>query len=64
MLVATGILLSGVLFVMVGEETNEMQLACWIGTTNIAWLQWIPAWAGLWLSIFPKIETFAARECI
>ena len=61
MLIATGILLTGVLFVMVGEEINEMQLAGWIGTTNIAWLQWIPAWAGLWFSVFPNVETIAAQ---
>jgi len=61
MLVVTGILLTGVLFVMVGEQINEMQLAGWIGTTNIPWLQWIPAWAGLWFSIFPNVETFAAQ---
>ena len=61
MLIATGILLTGVLFVMVGEQINEMQLAGWIGTTNIAWLQWMPAWAGVWFSIFPNVETFAGQ---
>ena len=61
MLVATGILLTGVLFVMVGEQVNEMQLAGWIGTTNIPWLQGIPDWAGLWFSIFPNVETFAIQ---
>jgi len=44
MLVLTGILLTGVVLVMVGEEINEMQLAGWIGTTNIPWLQGIPVW--------------------
>ncbi|HTI13265.1 MAG TPA: FTR1 family protein [Dictyobacter sp.] len=57
MLIYTGILLVIVLFVMVGEEANEMQLAGWISTTNISWLQWIPDWAGLWFSIFPNVET-------
>lgn len=61
MLVATGALLTGVLFVMVGEEINEMQLAGWIGTTNIAWLQGMPNWAGLWFSIFPNLQTFLAQ---
>jgi high-affinity iron transporter len=61
MLVATGALLTGVLFVMVGEQVNEMQLAGWVGTTNIAWLQGIPAWAGTWFSIFPNVETFAGQ---
>ena len=61
MLVATGVLLTGVLFVMVGEEVNEMQLAGWIGTTSISGLQGIPAWAGLWFSVFPNIQTFAGQ---
>jgi high-affinity iron transporter len=61
MLVATGILLTGVLFVMVGEEVNEMQLANWIGTTNISWLQGTPAWAGTWFSIFPNVQTIVAQ---
>jgi len=61
MLVATGVLLTGVLFVMVGEEVNELQLAGWIATTNIAALQGIPGWAELWFSVFPNIQTFAAQ---
>jgi len=61
MLVATGVLLTGVLFVMVGEEVNEMQLAGWIGTTNIPGLQGVPAWAGLWFSVFPNVQTFVGQ---
>ncbi len=61
MLIATGVLLTGVLFVMVGEEVSEMQLAGWIGTTNIPWLQGVPAWAESWFSIFPNVQTFVAQ---
>jgi high-affinity iron transporter len=61
MLVLTGVLLTCVLFVMVGEEVNEMQLAGWIGTTAIPGLQGVPAWAGLWFSIFPNVQTFAGQ---
>jgi len=61
MLILTGVLLTCVLFVMVGEEVNEMQLAGWIGTTNIPSLQWIPDWAGLWFSIFPNVQTFVGQ---
>lgn len=61
MLILTGVLLTGVLFVMVGEEVNEMQLAGWIGITNISWLQWIPDWAGLWFSVFPNVQTFLGQ---
>ncbi len=61
MLIFTGILLAVVLFIMVGEQVNEMQLAGWIGTTTISWLQWIPDWAGTWLSIFPNVEAIVAQ---
>ena len=61
MLVLTGVLLTCVLFVMVGEEVNEMQLAGWIGTTAVPGLQGVPAWAGLWFSIFPNVQTFAGQ---
>jgi high-affinity iron transporter len=61
MLVATGILLTGVLFVMVGEQVNEMQLAGWVGASSIAWMQGIPAWAGTWFSIFPNVQTFEGQ---
>ena len=62
MLVFTGILLGAVLLVMVGEEAQEMQLAHWIPTTDVGWLtQRIPAWLGLWFSIFPTVETLSAQ---
>ena len=60
LLVITGVLLLVVLWVMVGEEVNEMQLAGWIGTTNIAWMH-VPGWAGTWFSIFPNVETWVAQ---
>jgi high-affinity iron transporter len=62
MLVATGVMLGGVLLVMVGEQAQEMQLAHWIPTTTISSLVPVtPAWAGLWFSIFPTVETLAAQ---
>lgn len=61
MLIFTGILLAVVLFIMVGEQGFEMQQAGWIGATQISWLQWLPGWAGTWLSIFPTVETLAAQ---
>lgn len=60
MLIITGAMLVVVLWVMVGEEVNEMQLAGWIGTTTIPGLN-IPGWAGTWFSLFPNVETFAAQ---
>jgi high-affinity iron transporter len=62
MLVLTGIMLGAVLLVMVGEQAQEMQLAHWLPTTQIPWLaHMIPAWMGLWLSVFPTVQTLAAQ---
>ena len=60
LLIITGGLLLFVLLVQVGEEVNEMQLAGWIGTTQIHWLA-IPGWMGTWLSLFNNWETFGAQ---
>lgn len=59
MLVLTGILLGVVLLVMVGETTFEMQQAGWISTTNINIA--IPNWMGIWLSVFPNVETLGSQ---
>jgi high-affinity iron transporter len=62
MLIFTGVLLGIVLLVMVGEQAQEMQLAHWLPTTNIARLQpVVPDWAGVWFSVFPTVETLAAQ---
>jgi high-affinity iron transporter len=62
MLISTGILLGVVLLVMVGEQAFEMQQANWIGTTQIGWLaDKIPAWAGVWFSVFPTVQTLVAQ---
>jgi len=59
LLIITGAMLVVVLFVMVGEEVNEMQLAGWIGTTSIGVP--IPGWAGQWFSLFGNVETITAQ---
>src|SRR6266436_325963 len=62
MLITTGILLGVVLLVMVGEQAQEMQLAQWIPTTPIAFLEpYIPGWMGLWFAVFPTVETLVAQ---
>jgi high-affinity iron transporter len=62
MLILTGVMLGAVLLVMVGEEAQEMQLAHWIPTTALPRLSaLIPAWMGLWFSVFPTVETLAAQ---
>ncbi len=60
LLIITGLMLLFVLLVSVGEEVNEMQLAGWIGTTEIHWLQ-IPGWMGTWFSLFNNWETFLGQ---
>jgi high-affinity iron transporter len=60
LLIITGVLLLSVLLVSVGEEVNEMQLAGWIGTSDIGWLH-IPGWMGTWFSLFPNWETFIGQ---
>jgi high-affinity iron transporter len=60
MLVLTGILLGVVLVVMVGEQTQEMQVAHWLPTTQISWLSF-PDWTGLWFSLFSTVETLLAQ---
>jgi len=62
MLISTGVMLGFVLLVMVGEQAFEMQQASWIGTTQIDWLaDKIPAWAGVWFSVFPTVQTLVAQ---
>ena len=62
MLVGTGVLLGFVLLVMVGEQAQEMQLARWLPSTPIPQLQnIIPPWMGLWLAVFPTVETLTAQ---
>jgi high-affinity Fe2+/Pb2+ permease len=45
LLIITGVMLLFVLLVSVGEEANEMQLAGWIGTTQVPGLS-VPGWIG------------------
>jgi high-affinity iron transporter len=62
MLIFTGSMMGVVLLVMVGEQAQEMQLAHWIPTTQIHGLiEKIPAWMGLWFSVFPTVETLLAQ---
>src|SRR5216110_1967908 len=62
MLITTGVLLGVVLLVMVGEQAQEMQLAHWISTTEISSLkEYMPPWMGLWLAVFPTVETIIAQ---
>jgi high-affinity iron transporter len=59
MLIWTGILLGVVLLVMVGESVQEMQQAGWIASTPVG--IHLPAWIGLWFSVFPNVQSLAAQ---
>jgi high-affinity iron transporter len=62
MLVITGLMLSVVLLVMVGEQAQEMQAAHWLSTTPIHSLEpVIRPWTGTWFSLFPNVEALAAQ---
>jgi high-affinity iron transporter len=62
LLIATGLMLSLVLLVMVGEEAQEMQLAGWLPATKIPWLtDVIPSWMGFWFSLFPIRESLGGQ---
>jgi high-affinity iron transporter len=60
LLIITGVMLLFVLLVSAGEEVNEMQLAGWIGTTEIHGF-YIPGWMGTWFSLFNNWETFIGQ---
>jgi high-affinity iron transporter len=60
LLIITGVMLLLVLLVSVGEEVQEMQLAGWIGTTNVPGLSF-PGWMGTWFSLFGNWQTIAAQ---
>jgi high-affinity iron transporter len=60
LLIITGVMLLFVLVVAVGEEVNEIQLAGWIGTTEIQGLT-LPGWMGTWFSLFNNWQTFIGQ---
>ena len=56
------IVLGGVLLVMVGEQAQEMQLAGWLPNHELPSLApYTPEWLGIWLSVFPSVETLTAQ---
>ena len=60
MLIATGILITWVLVVMVGTTVQTMQKVGWIAVTPIQSLE-LPYWAGLWLGLFPTWQGLGAQ---
>jgi high-affinity iron transporter len=60
MLIATGVLITWVLVVMVGTTVQTMQKVGWIAVTPIEGLE-LPYWAGLWLGVFPTWQGIGAQ---
>jgi high-affinity iron transporter len=59
LLVATGVMLGGVLLVMVGASSGLLQEAGWLPTTELALP--IPPWVSGWFGINPNVEGLTAQ---
>jgi Iron permease FTR1 family len=59
MLIVTGALLTAVLVIMVGKTARTMQGVGWVPITPLDFEP--PYWAGVWLGIFPTVETIATQ---
>ena len=59
LLVATGVMIVGVLLVMVGASGQAMQQAGWLPTTSINLA--IPEWVGAWFGVYPTVEGLGAQ---
>ena len=59
MLIVTGVLLGIVLVVMVGQTARTMQGTGWLPITPLDWE--LPASLGLWMGVFPSVETLGAQ---
>jgi high-affinity iron transporter len=59
MLIVTGVLLTFVLVIMVGKTVRTMQGVGWIPITPID--VDLPYWMGIWLGVFPTVETVLAQ---
>ena len=60
LLVATGVLITGVLVVMVGTTVQTMQKVGWLAVTPIDGLE-LPYWAGLWFGLYPTWQGLIAQ---
>jgi high-affinity iron transporter len=60
MLIATGVLITWVLVVMVGTTVQTMQKVGWVAVTPIEGLE-LPYWAGLWLGLYPTWQGIGAQ---
>jgi high-affinity iron transporter len=60
MLIATGVLMTWVLVILVGTTVQTLQVVGWVPVTPIEGLQ-LPYWAGAWLGVYPTWEGVLAQ---
>ena len=60
MLVATGVLITWVLVILVGQTVQTMQVVGWVSVTPIQELQ-LPYWSGVWFGLYPTWEGLTAQ---
>ena len=60
MLIATGVLITAVLAVLVGKTVQTMQVVGWAPVSPVEGLT-VPYWAGLWFGIHPTWEGLGAQ---
>jgi high-affinity iron transporter len=60
MLIATGLLITWVLVIMVGTTVQTLQKVGWVPVTPIQGLE-LPYWSGLWLGLYPTWEGILAQ---
>jgi high-affinity iron transporter len=59
MLIVTGVLLTAVLAILVGKTARTLQGVGWLPITPVD--VDVPYWMGLWLGVFPTVETLVAQ---
>ena len=60
MLIATGIMITWVLVILVGQTVQVMQKIGWIPVTPIEGVE-LPYWAGVWLGTYPTFQGLTAQ---
>ena len=60
MLIVTGVMITWVLVVLVGQTVQVMQKVGWVPVTPIEGLE-LPYWAGVWLGLYPTWEGLIAQ---
>ncbi len=60
MLIVTGVMITWVLIVLVGQTVQVMQKVGWVPVTPIENLE-LPYWTGVWLGVYPTWEGLLAQ---